>query len=110
MIDTGAQTTVGNLALREALVRRRGELDVYDDAIIGVTADIQQATRVRIPNIVAGQLLLRNAEIMFSDLYIFDHWELNSKPALLIGMDVLGVLDTLVIDYRRGELQIRTKN
>jgi predicted aspartyl protease len=110
MIDTGAQITVGNLALREALVRRRGETDVYDEAIIGVTEDVQQATRVRIPNIVAGQLLLKNAAIMFSDLYIFDHWQLNSKPALLIGMDVLGVLDTLVIDYRRGELQVRTRN
>jgi hypothetical protein len=26
----------------------------------------------------------------------------------LIGMDILGVLDTLIIDYRRNELQIRT--
>jgi predicted aspartyl protease len=106
LIDTGAQSTVGNLALREALARRRGERDSYDDAIIGVTEDIQQATRVRIPNIVAGQMIVKNAEIMFSDLQIFDHWQLNSRPALIIGMDVLGVLDTLVIDYRRSELQL----
>jgi predicted aspartyl protease len=110
LIDTGAQNTVGNLALREALIRRRGERDEYDEAIIGVTEDIQAATRVRIPSIVAGQLLVRNAEIMFSDLYIFDHWQLDSRPALLIGMDVLGMLDTLVIDYRRSELQIRTRH
>lgn len=107
MIDTGAQVTVGNLALREALRRRRGERDRFEDAIIGVTEDIQQAARVRIPSIVAGELIVRNADIMFSDLHIFDHWELNSRPAMLIGMDVLGVLDTLVIDYRRRELQIR---
>jgi len=107
VIDTGAQSTVGNLALREALVRRRGERDVYDDAIIGVTEDIQQATRVRIPSIVAGQMIVRNADILFSDLQIFDHWLLNSRPALIIGMDVLGVLDTLIIDYKRSELQVK---
>jgi hypothetical protein len=26
---------------------------------------------------------------------------------MLIGMDVLGLLDTLVIDYRRKELQVK---
>jgi len=109
MIDTGAQVTVGNLALREALSRRRGERDEFEDAIIGVTEDVQQATSVRIPGIVAGTLIVRNAPIMFSDLHIFDHWKLNSEPAMLIGMDVLGLLDTLIIDYKRNELQIRTR-
>ncbi len=109
LIDTGAQATVGNLALREALARRRNEKDVFDDAIIGVTEDIQTATRLRVPGIVAGELIVRNAEILFSDLHILDHWRLNSKPALIIGMDVLGSLDTLVIDYRRNELQVKTR-
>jgi len=110
LIDSGAQTTVGNLALRQALARRRGEREQYNDAVIGVTEDIQAATRVRIPSIVAGELIVRNAEIMFSDLHIFDHWQLNSRPALIIGMDVLGALDTLVIDYRRNELQIKVRH
>jgi predicted aspartyl protease len=109
VIDSGAQATVGNLALREALARRRGEKNQHDDAIIGVTEDIQQATRVRIPSIVAGDLLVRNAEILFSDLHIFEHWQLVSRPAMIIGMDVLGALDTLVIDYRRNELQIKIR-
>jgi predicted aspartyl protease len=108
VIDTGAQVTVGNLALRRALARNRGHEDQFEDAIIGVTEDIQKATKVRIPGIVAGELIVRNAEIMFSDLHIFDHWKLSSEPALMIGMDVLGSLDTLVIDYRRNELQIKT--
>ena len=109
LIDSGAQATVGNLALRAALARRRGEHGQYDDAIIGVTEDVQPAARVRIPSIVAGDLLVKNAEILFSDLHIFEHWQLVSKPALIIGMDVLGVLDTLVIDYRRNELQIKVR-
>lgn len=108
LIDTGAQATVGNLALRQALARRRDTRDVFDSGVIGVTEDIQHATRVRVPSISAGKLLVRNAEIMFSDLQIFEHWQLTDQPALLIGMDVLGVVDALVIDYRRSELQFRT--
>lgn len=107
LIDTGAQVTVGNLALREALSRRRGEHDPREEGIVGVTEDVQTATRVRIPNIVAGQLIVNDAAIMFSDLRIFDHWQLSSRPALLIGMDMIGVLDTIIIDYKLAELQIR---
>jgi hypothetical protein len=108
IIDTGGQATVGNLALREALVRRRGEKDPFDDVVIGVTEDVQPATRVRVPSIVAGELIVRRAEVRFADVYIFEHWNLTSRPALLIGMDVLGRLDTLILDYRRGEMQVKT--
>ncbi len=51
---------------------------------------------------------MRNARINFVDLPIFERWRLSDEPALLIGMDVLGILDTLVIDYHRRELQIRS--
>ncbi|HET7204643.1 MAG TPA: aspartyl protease family protein [Steroidobacteraceae bacterium] len=109
IIDTGGQATVGNLALRKALARRRGEKDPFDDAVIGVTEDVQPATRVRVPSIVAGELIVRRAEIRFADLHIFEHWNLISRPALLIGMDVLGRLDTLILDYRREEMQVKTR-
>jgi len=108
LIDTGSQATVGNLALRQALARRHDPRDVFDSGVIGVTEDLQHATRVRIPSISAGKLLVQNAEIMFSDLQIFEYWQLTEQPALLIGMDVLGVVDALVIDYRRSELHFRT--
>jgi hypothetical protein len=32
---------------------------------------------------------------------------MKEEPAMLIGMDVLGVLDTLIIDYKRKELQVK---
>jgi predicted aspartyl protease len=110
LIDTGAQVTIGNLALRAALAKRRKEATPEEAEIIGVTQDIQQADRARIPSFFAGDLLVRNADIMFTDLHIFDHWGLSSEPAVLIGMDILGVLDTLIIDYSRSELQIRTSH
>jgi hypothetical protein len=53
-------------------------------------------------------MIVRRAEIRFADLHIFEHWHLTSQPALLIGMDVLGRLDTLILDYRREEMQVKT--
>jgi hypothetical protein len=45
--------------------------------------------------------------VTFTDTAIFDHWQLTNEPALLLGMDVLGLLDVLVIDYKTKELHVR---
>jgi hypothetical protein len=55
-----------------------------------------------------GPILMRDEGVTFADIYIFKYWKMLNEPALMIGMDALGTLDTLIIDYRRKELQIRT--
>ncbi len=107
VIDTGAQQTTGNLALRSALLARRRQLDMREEGVIGVTGDVQIGANVAVPPIRMGEIEIRNARITFLDLYIFEHWKLIDEPAIMIGMDVLGVLDGLILDYRRRELQVR---
>lgn len=109
IIDTGAQQTTGNLALREALIARR-RVEEKQDKVIGVTGDIQEGPTSRVPTIYLGNVRVSNAHITFVDLYIFRHWRLTDEPAIMLGMDVLGVLDTLILDYRRKEMQIRLVN
>lgn len=106
IIDTGAQQTTGNLALRDALLERR-RLEERPDSVIGVTGDIQLGPTSNIPPITLGDISVRNANMTFVDLYIFDYWRLTKEPVIMIGMDVLGMLDTLVLDYRRNEMQAR---
>lgn len=106
IIDTGAQQTTGNLALRDALLARR-RLDEKQDRLIGVTGDVQEGPTSRVPPIYLGDVQVSNAQITFVDLYIFNHWRLTDEPAIMLGMDVLGVLDTLILDYRRKEMQIK---
>jgi len=106
VIDTGAQTTVGNEALRQLL---RGDLSreaLGEDQIHGATGDTQSGVSAPVRSIRLGDLEIRDARITFGDLYVFRLWELTDRPAILVGMDILGLLDTLVIDYRRRELQI----
>jgi len=105
IIDTGAQQTTGNLALRDALLRQR-KLQEQEAEIVGVTGDVQEGPTSGVPPIVLDDVVVRNARMTFIDLRIFEHWNLTREPTILIGMDVLGVLDTLIIDYRRREMQI----
>jgi hypothetical protein len=109
VIDTGGQVTLGNLALRLALAerRRKGVQEGKLDQVWGSTLDMQVGTRLETPALVLGNLLVRSPAMTFADFEIFKYWKLTEEPAMLIGMDVLGLLDTLIIDYRRRELQVR---
>src|SRR5690606_3492966 len=105
IIDTGAQATVGNEALRRALRRQIERSSRGEDEIWGATGEAQSGVGARVRTIQLGDLQVRDAHVTFSDLHIFSRWELTDTPALLIGMDILGLVDALIIDYRRGELQ-----
>jgi predicted aspartyl protease len=111
VIDTGGQATLGNEALRIALAerRRRQQQDAVPDDVTGATLDVQLGSRVATPSLALGEILVRNPAMTFADFAIFEHWKMTEEPAMLIGMDVLGLLDTLIIDYRRKELQVKLR-
>ena len=109
IIDTGGQATIANLALRDALLRHRSRLKTTKDEIMGATTDVQTGDTSDAPPIEFGGMQIRGARVTFGDMRIFEHWKLTAEPAMLIGMDALGLLDTLVIDYKRKELQMRTR-
>jgi hypothetical protein len=107
IIDTGGQTTIANLALRDALARRTLRSRGTPDQIVGATKDIQDGEVIPMPAIEFGSIQILDTGVTFANAYIFKEWKLLNDPAILIGMDALGLLDTLVIDYRRHELQMR---
>jgi hypothetical protein len=115
IIDTGGQVTIANLALRQAL-ERRWRLKTRPDTITGVTTDVQEGDAARTPPLLmaaaeaGGGVEIRYNDVTFGDMHIFEHWHLTTEPVMLIGMDALGLLDTLIIDYRRHELQIRMRD
>ena len=107
IIDTGGQTTIGNIALRDALSEHNLGFRGKPDSIQGATLAIEKGELIDTPAIEMGPIQIRDYGVTFADVYIFKHWRFTSEPAIMIGMDALGTLDTLVIDYRRKELQIR---
>ncbi len=109
IIDTGGEATVGNVALRTALAehRRHAMLEGKLDQVYGATLDMQVGTRLETPTLRLGKILVRNSSMTFADFEVFKHWKMTDEPAMVVGMDVLGLLDTLIIDYRRKELQVK---
>jgi predicted aspartyl protease len=109
IIDTGAQASIGNLALRAALERRWRSGKGTVDVITGATGETQLGEGRPLPPIELGGIVIRDAHISFGDMHIFSHWEASDEPTILIGMDILGLVDTLVIDYHRREVHIKPR-
>ena len=114
IIDTGGQATIGNLALRAAMERRRAQLH----AGLASIEDVTRATQVADDDMEAPPIMLGNGfkgsavritndQLAFGDMHIFKHWNMTDEPAMLIGMDTLGRLGILIIDYHRHELQLQ---
>jgi hypothetical protein len=101
IIDTGAERTVGNVALREALARK---LRTTRDDVLGVTLDVQKGDRLLTPRITLRLISVDGLRVTYGDLYLFDYWKLTAKPTLVIGMDLLGSFDELIIDYKEHKL------
>jgi predicted aspartyl protease len=104
ILDTGGQRTIGNLAMRDALVRRH--LQGKPVEIFDVTAHAQNGELLSCPPIELGGFDILDARITYGEMHVFEHWHLTKEPALLLGMDVIGLLDVLIIDYRRQEMQL----
>jgi predicted aspartyl protease len=104
IVDTGGQSTIGNLAMRDVLVRRRVQgraVQIYD-----VTAQAQTGELLPCPPIELGALTILDANITYGQMQVFEHWHLTKEPTLLLGMDVIGLLDVFIIDYRRHQLEL----
>jgi predicted aspartyl protease len=109
IIDTGSERTIGNLALHDALYARRGSgaapevTDVY-----GATTDVVSGEIHGVPSIKLGSVSMNHVTMVFGDFHIFQVWGMQTKPAVIIGMDVLGTVNAFGIDYRRSELYFQS--
>lgn len=106
VIDTGAEETLGNSALREALLRSAARHPA-NTRIYGVTKQISDGGLAASPAIGMGPVVIEGLGIVYSDVPIFKIWHLDSRPALIIGMNVLGSVDALVLDYPRARVYVR---
>ena len=110
IIDTGAERTLGNAPLRDALQGRLGAGDRVEDAtVIGATPGTHDGVSFLAPMISIGEARLRDLPVTFGDLHVFEIWGLEDEPALLIGMDLIGSLERFVVDYRQREFHLKLR-
>lgn len=108
-IDSGGGVSIGNMALARAIAaRRRRASDIVQQARLLTAGGEMQLGEFRIvPSIVMGDLRITNIPMAFADLHIFNVWELNSRPAALLGVDVLRLFARVELDFGAGRVLFR---
>lgn len=95
VIDTGASSTVGNLALQHAMRERPG----YKAMLSSVTghelsADVGFANALHIQDVVVTNVL-----IAYADAPAFRELQLEKRPAIFLGMRELRAFKRVAIDF-----------
>lgn len=108
VIDTGSEITIGNLALRDKLVRRSREkfFTVATTGVTGVTIELQMAL---IGELRLGSVILRNVHIAFADVPPFRAFGLSEQPALLLGTDILETFRRVSLDFRARKVRFQLR-
>jgi predicted aspartyl protease len=105
-LDSGAQITCGNEALRQVLIRERPELAerMVMTQLISATGQTSPAQLAPLSRLRLGGLALNNIRAAFAPLHIFSLWGLNDRPAMLVGIDILRHFDEVTLDFGRREV------
>lgn len=101
VIDTGAQSTIGNRALQRAMARKRKPEQTSLMSVTGqsIVADLIFARRVTI-----GNLDFTDLAMIFADAPPFERLGLSEKPALLLGMGQLRAFQRVAIDFQEKKI------
>ena len=108
IIDTGSEITIGNLALRNKLIRgnSRKFQTVKVTGVTGATMDIQLAT---IGELKLGPVTLRNVPMAFADVPPFKMFGLAEEPALMLGTDILETFQRVSLDFRARKVRFQLR-
>ena len=101
IIDTGAQFSVGNDALRRFILRAGGLGDVQKMDLYSVTGTTTVADYIVVRQLRVGGMVIRNLPVAFADVHPLRQLGLNREPALLLGMDALRQFDQIGLNFSR---------
>jgi predicted aspartyl protease len=105
IIDTGAETSIGNLALLRKLERHKKLPSLVPVTITSVTGGTMPAQFAQIDHIQIGGVDMNNIPVAFADAEPFKRFGLENKPALLLGMDALRLFDRVSVDFANKQVR-----
>ena len=107
VVDTGSERTLGNIALRDALMAQRtAGATVQLTSVYGATEQVEPGELRAAPLITIESLRITDVAIVYGDFHIFKVWALHDRPAMIIGMDVLGTVGSLSIDFKNQNIYV----
>lgn len=105
IIDTGAQTSIGNMALLAKLGKRKKMPPMVTVVLTSVTGQKLEAQFAQIDRIQIGGVDMNNIPVAFADVEPFKRFGLANKPALLLGMDALRLFDRVSVDFANKQVR-----
>jgi predicted aspartyl protease len=108
VIDTGTEISIGNLALRDKLIKGNRDkfVTIPVTGVTGETIDVQLA---RVSELRLGSVILRDVPIAFADLPPFEVFGLSKGPALLLGTDLLETFRRVSLDFHGRKVRFQLK-
>lgn len=106
-LDSGAQDTIGNMALRDLAITRYPKSIWSQAPILSVTGQTIEGEMADLPSLRLGTLQLPNWPMAFADLHTFRMWNLVDRPAILIGVDILSRFETVCLDFAHDQVRLR---
>lgn len=107
-IDSGGGVSIGNMALSRAIATRRKRSDVVRPARLLTASGEVEIGEFRIaPSLTLGAVRVTNLPMAFADLHIFDIWDMKTRPAVLLGVDVLQMFARVELDFGAGRVLFR---
>lgn len=104
-IDTGAQVSVGNRALKAALALRGGLQNLGPLVLNGVTGGEILSEVIPVSLIKLEDLSFTDSRLAIAEVPSFDAWNVHNRPGLLIGMNFLRQFAAVTIDYRQKSIR-----
>ena len=108
VLDSGAQNTLGNSALRDLLVARRQAAGAPDPArqvvLESATGQTVGGETDEAAELTLGGVRLQHVPVIYADLHTFHLYGLEAEPALMLGMDVLRAFRRVWVDFGRREV------
>jgi predicted aspartyl protease len=106
-LDSGAQNTIGNMALRALAQTKNPASAWYQTPILSATGQTIEAEMADLPRLRVGDLNVPNWPVAFADLHTFRMWNLVDRPAILLGIDILSRFEAVCLDFARDEVRFR---
>ena len=108
VVDTGSEITIGNIALRDKLLRKNPNLftDVEVTGVTGTTTKLQIA---RVTELKLGSVTLQNVPIAFADIPPFEVFGLEKTPSLLLGTDLMSTFRKVSLDFHERKVRFQLR-
>lgn len=108
VVDTGSEITIGNLALRDKLLRRDPN-QFTEIEVTGVTGTVSKLQMAYVDRLKIGGVVLQNVPIAFADIPPFRVFGLDKKPSLLLGTDVMENFRKVSLDFHDRKVRFQLK-